>query len=235
VRRVHTRAGMQDAATVWDAAHGHQQGTLGRRGRRTAMPPNPRAVCGETSGGAGDGRGVVPLHGSGRRRGGNARGAVRRRTRRRVERPPGGDDVQCAANGLAVGPQSAALAERLFTSLCGARWSEPEGPQRVLTLADGTGAQSRTGSTGDSDITTYRPPYPRWKRARSGGHLLMSALASRLSGGLLAVRPRARGPHPVDQVAEPGLGGGAAPPTPSHLAVLSFSSLKYALVYCTYV
>jgi hypothetical protein len=77
---------------------------LGRRGRRTAMPPNPRAVCGETSGGAGDGRGVVPLHGSGRRRGGNARGAVRRRTRRRVERPPGGDDVQCAANGLAVGP-----------------------------------------------------------------------------------------------------------------------------------
>ena len=63
----------------------------------------------------------------------------------------------------------------------------------------------------------------------------MSALASRLSGGLLAVRPRARGPHPVDQVAEPGLGGGAAPPTPSHLAVLSFSSLKYVLEYYTYV
>ena len=42
---------------------------LGRRGRRPAtMPPNPRAVCGETSDGAGDGRGVVPLHGSGRRR-----------------------------------------------------------------------------------------------------------------------------------------------------------------------
>ena len=63
----------------------------------------------------------------------------------------------------------------------------------------------------------------------------MSALASRLSGGLLAVRPRARGPHPVDQVAEPGLGGGAAPPAPSHLAVLSFSSLKYTLIYCKYV
>jgi hypothetical protein len=85
-RRVHTRAGMQDAATVRDAAHGHQQGALGRRGRRTAMSPNPRAVCGETSGGAGDG-GVVPPHGSGRRRIGDARGAVRQRTRRRL---PGG-------------------------------------------------------------------------------------------------------------------------------------------------
>ena len=64
-RRVHTRAGVQNAATVWDAAHGPQQGALGRRGRRTAMPPHPRAVCGETSGGAGDGGGVVPPHGSG--------------------------------------------------------------------------------------------------------------------------------------------------------------------------
>ena len=26
---MHTRAGVQDAATVWDAAHGHQQGALG--------------------------------------------------------------------------------------------------------------------------------------------------------------------------------------------------------------
>src|SRR4029453_14361099 len=43
---------MQDAATVRDGATGHQQGALGGRGRRTAMPPNPRAVCGETSGGA---------------------------------------------------------------------------------------------------------------------------------------------------------------------------------------
>jgi hypothetical protein len=40
------------------------------------MPPHPRAVCGETSGGAGDGGGVVPPHGSGRRRGGDTRGAV---------------------------------------------------------------------------------------------------------------------------------------------------------------
>jgi hypothetical protein len=42
------------------------RGALGRRGRRTAMPPHPRAVCRETAGGAGDG-GAVPLQGSGRR------------------------------------------------------------------------------------------------------------------------------------------------------------------------
>jgi hypothetical protein len=84
-RRVHTRTGVQDAATVRDAAHGPKQGAMGRRGRRTAMPPNPRAVCGKTSGGAGDGG--VPPHGSGWRRVGDTRGAVRRKTRRRL---PGG-------------------------------------------------------------------------------------------------------------------------------------------------
>ena len=48
-RRVHTRGGVLRAAMTRGAADGQRRDALGRRGRRTARSPHPRAGCGETS------------------------------------------------------------------------------------------------------------------------------------------------------------------------------------------
>ena len=89
-----------------------------------------------------------------------------------MERPPGGEDVQCAANGLAVGPQSASLAKRLLTRLCGAWRHKPDGPQRVLALADGARAPGRARATCAGDVAPLRWSLPRAGGTGSGRHLL---------------------------------------------------------------
>jgi hypothetical protein len=105
-RLVPTCGGVLRTAMTKGAADGQRRDALGRRKRRTARSPHPRAGCGETSGGAGDG-GVLPPQGSGRRRVGDARGAVRQRPRRRLPGGPGpgqwegglqqvSDDARCA-------------------------------------------------------------------------------------------------------------------------------------------
>ena len=66
--RVQTRASVQDAAQAKDVAHLQPRDALGRCCRRTAMPPHPRTLGGETAGGAGDGV-MVPPQSSGLRRG----------------------------------------------------------------------------------------------------------------------------------------------------------------------
>src|SRR6266508_2360113 len=58
----------------------------------------------------------------------------------RVECPSGRHDVERAANGLVVGPQSAPLVEHLLTSLCGPWWQKPDRPQPVPALGDDTWA-----------------------------------------------------------------------------------------------
>ncbi len=47
-----------------------------------------------------------------------------------------GDDVERAANDLALGPQPAPLGKRFLTSLCGQWWPEPSGPLSLCALAD---------------------------------------------------------------------------------------------------
>src|SRR6266540_5737264 len=73
-----------------------------------------------------------------------------------MECPPGSTDVERVANGLAVGPQSAPLAERLFTSMCRPWRHMPTGPARVPPLADDAGAQRRAHSAGAGHLV---PPH----------------------------------------------------------------------------
>jgi hypothetical protein len=84
----------------------------------------------------------------------------------------GGDDVQCAANGLAVGPQSASLVDSVLTSLCRKRRHKPDGPQRVLALADGARAPGSARSTCAGDVAPLRWSLPRAGGTGSGRHLL---------------------------------------------------------------
>jgi hypothetical protein len=65
------------------------------------------------------------------------------------------------ANGLAVGPQSASLAERLLTSMCRPWQPMPTRPSRVPTLADDAGAQRRTHSTGPGNVVPPSPIRPK--------------------------------------------------------------------------
>src|SRR5262249_61795841 len=57
-RLLHTRAGVQHAAKTRGAAHEQPRDALGGHWPRAAVPPHPCAMCGETSGGAGDGSGA---------------------------------------------------------------------------------------------------------------------------------------------------------------------------------
>ena len=88
-------------------------GRAGETRTQDGHASQPCAVCGETSGGAGDGGGVVPPHGSGRRRVGDARGAVRQRTRRRL---PGGHGLGQWEGGLQKVSDAGGFSR--ITSLC---------------------------------------------------------------------------------------------------------------------
>jgi hypothetical protein len=63
-----------------------------------------------------------------------------------------------------LGPQAASWAERLLTRLCGEGRQKPDGPQRVLALADGARAPGRTCSTCAGDVAPLR-----WSLPRAGG------------------------------------------------------------------
>ena len=79
---------------------------------------------------------------------------------------------QCAANDLAVGPQSASLVDNVLTSLCGAWRHKPDGPQRVLALADGARASGSARSTWAGDVAPLRWSLPRAGGIGSGRYLL---------------------------------------------------------------
>ena len=76
----------------------------------------------------------------------NLQVVLRDRLHPRVERPPGGEDVQCAANGLAVGPQTASLVDSVL-----ALWYFPECRNDVL-------------STGYVNLTSLQPSERRVQR-----------------------------------------------------------------------
>src|SRR5262249_27864642 len=73
-----------------------------------------------------------------------------------VERASGRDDVQRAANDLAVGAESSPLAACVFASLCGLRRQKPGGSQYVSTLADDARTPSRVDAAGTTGGDTPR-------------------------------------------------------------------------------
>src|SRR5215831_6276630 len=99
----------------------------------------------------------------------------------RVERPPGGDAVQCDPNRLALGSQSPPLAARLPPSLCGPWRSEPDRPQRIAALADDTRAPRRVGSTGAGAVAPLGQSRPPARSIGSSRHLLTPASLERLT------------------------------------------------------
>src|SRR6516165_3974889 len=68
-----------------------------------------------------------------------------------VERASGRDEVQCAANDLAVGAASPPWAACVFASLCGPWWQKPGGPQGVSALADDARTPSRVDAASATD------------------------------------------------------------------------------------
>src|SRR4029434_8724530 len=92
--------------------------------------------------------------------------------RRRVDSRPVSDDVERAANGSAVGPQSAPLVDGVLTSLCRPWRPEPHGPPRVPALADDARAQSRARSACAWDAVTLRQRLSGERSPRSSRYLL---------------------------------------------------------------
>src|SRR6266446_2304190 len=99
----------------------------------------------------------------------------------RVERPLGGDGVECDPNRLALGSQSTPLATRLPPSLCGPWRSEPDRPQCIPALADDARTPRSVGLPSTSDVAPLGQPYPTEGRIGSSRYLLMPDPPGRLS------------------------------------------------------
>ena len=91
-----------------------------------------------------------------------------------VERPPSRDEVERAANGPVVGPQSAPLVDGVLTSLCRPGRQAPRGPQGVPALADDTRTQGRARAACGNAVATLCQYLPRDGRTGWGQYCLRS-------------------------------------------------------------